>query len=93
MKNRPNRFYLKNIILLLVILQVLSACSHISPQPVMQQAMLEQAYSNAIEDAKVAQQSEIYKNLVAIVPSNDNLRWKKKDRGCSGRHLDLLEGI
>lgn len=78
MKNIPNRFYLKNIILLLVILQVLSACSHISPQPVMQQAMLKQAYSNAIEDAKVAQQSEIYKNLVAIVQSNDNLRWEKK---------------
>jgi len=78
MENIPNRFSLKNIILLLVILQVLSACSHLSPQPVMPQAMLEHAYSNAIEDAKVAQQNEIYKNLVAIVPSNDSLRWEKK---------------
>jgi len=78
MEKRPNRFFLENIILLLVIFQVLSACSTLSPQSVTPQAMLEQAYSNAIEDAKVAQQSEIYKNLVAIVPSNDSLRWEKK---------------
>ena len=78
MKNIPNHFSLKNILLLLFILQSLSACSHLSPQSVMPRAILEQAYLNAIEDAKVAQQSEIYKNLVAILPSNDSLMWEKK---------------
>ena len=37
----------------------------------------QQAYSQAIRDAAVAEPDEISKNLVAIIPSNDALQWNR----------------
>ena len=38
---------------------------------------LQHAYSQAIKDAEVAEYNEISRNLVAIVPANDALRWNR----------------
>ncbi len=37
---------------------------------------LEQAYMAAVEDAKIAEESEICSNLIPIVESNENLTWQ-----------------
>ncbi|MDI6688449.1 MAG: hypothetical protein QME06_09560 [Desulfobacterales bacterium] len=66
---------LKKLILMLCVFQVVLACSH-SPQTMLF-ADLQYAYSQAIKDAEVVEINEIYRNLVAIVPSNDALRWNK----------------
>lgn len=60
-------------ILMLCVVQVITACLHV--QQAMSPPDLHYAYSQAIKDAEVAQYDEISRNLVAIVPSNDALRW------------------
>ena len=55
-----------------------SACS--SHQHLKSQSELVDAYRLAIKDAEVAEPTEISRNLVAIVPSNDRLLWKKDDQ-------------
>jgi len=37
---------------------------------------LEQVYMATIEDAKIAEESEICSNLIPIIESNENLTWK-----------------
>ncbi len=68
-------FFLKRIVLMLCIFLVVSACSH--PAQTMLPTDLQNAYSQAIKDAEVAEFNEISRNLVAIVPSNDALRWNE----------------
>jgi hypothetical protein len=41
-----------------------------------QQLSLDQMYTNAVEDAMVAQPSEVYNGLTAITESNSNLIWQ-----------------
>jgi hypothetical protein len=66
----PRRF------LLLALL--LSACS--STQILKSSAELKADYERATRDAEIAEPGEIYKNLVAIIPANENLVWKKNDK-------------
>ncbi len=54
---------------------VLAACSHLPHT--MSPTELQHAYYQAIKDAEVAEYNEITRNLVAIVPSNDALRWDR----------------
>ena len=77
MNNKSIRFSLKNIILILYVLQSVSACSHFPQPQTMSSTGLREVYSQAIKDAEVAEFHEISRNLVAIIPSNDALRWKK----------------
>jgi len=69
------RLSLKTIVLMLCVFQVVSACSH--PRQTMSPTDLQHAYSQAIKDAEVAEYNEISRNLVAIVPANDALRWNR----------------
>lgn len=68
--------HIKAISILLVLWCLFSACA--IQKQTLHQADLENAYHNAVKDAEKAEPSEISKNLVAIVPSNNNLVWNKK---------------
>lgn len=65
---------MKNILLIILSLTI-SACS--SKQLVKSPAALRAVYWAAITDAEVAEPNEISRNLIAIVPSNNRLVWKK----------------
>lgn len=67
-------FRIKIISVLLVLSYLFSACA--IQKPTLNQADLYNAYNKAIKDAEIATPNKIYKNLVAIVPSNKNLVWK-----------------
>jgi len=80
--------HVKTISILLVLSHLFSACA-IQKQTLHQTDLenayhnavkddLENAYHNAVKDAEKAEPSEISKNLVAIVPSNNNLVWNNK---------------
>jgi len=77
MSKRSIRFFLKNIILILCMLQTVSSCSHLPQTQTLSPTELRQVYSWAIKDAEVAESHEIYRSLVAIIPSNNALSWQK----------------
>lgn len=68
---------LKTRIVIVLTLLVVSACA--GPHQDLGQTDLKSLYNAAIEDAAIAERHEISKNLVAIVPSNNDLIWKDKD--------------
>ncbi len=70
LRNFPGLFKFKPLVLLLVLL-VFSSCAVNIPQEV-----LDQAYQDAIIDAKDPTPDDISKDLLAIVPYNDNLIWE-----------------
>lgn len=72
-------FHVKAISLLLVLSYLFSACA--IQKQTLRQTDLENAYYTAVKDAEKAEPSEISKNLIAIVPSNNNLVLKKKEDG------------
>jgi hypothetical protein len=72
-------FRLKTIGFMIVLSCLLSACA-MQKTPVVQQD-LKDAYQKAVKDAVIAEPFEIYRNLVAIVPWNRNLAWKKDKNG------------
>ena len=65
-----------NIVIVLMVL-VVSACA--GPAQDHGQTELRSLYNAAIEDATIAERHEISKDLVAIVPSNNDLVWKDKE--------------
>ena len=65
-----------NIVIVLMVL-VVSACA--GPAQDHGQTELRSLYNAAIEDATIAERHEISKNLVAIVPSNNDLVWKDNE--------------
>lgn len=65
-----------SIVIVLTVL-VVSACA--GPHQDLGQTDLKSLYNAAIEDTAIAERHEISKNLVAIVPSNNDLIWKDKD--------------
>ncbi len=73
MNDNHLRAFAINVFLMLCLLLMASACTH-SPRS-LTPAELDHAYSRAIQDAKVAESSEISRELVAVVPSNEALRW------------------
>ena len=77
MKKKSMRSFLQNIILTLCVLLVVSSSSHFGQTQAMSPTELREVYSQAIKDAEVAESHEIYRNLVAIVPSNNALRWQE----------------
>ncbi len=44
---------------------------------------LDQLYLNAVEDAMVAKESEVYANLIPITENNTNLMWQGEDENAS----------
>jgi hypothetical protein len=66
-------FRIKIISIFLVLNYLFSACA--TKELNLNQACLLNAYNKAIKDAEIAEPDEVYKNLVAIVPSNKNLVW------------------
>ncbi len=68
---------LKTSIVIVLTVLVVSACA--GPHQDHGQTDLKSLYNAAIEDAAIAERHEISKNLVAIVPSNNDLIWKDKD--------------
>lgn len=75
MKNTLSNLKTRIVIILTVF--VVAACA--SPHQDPGQTDLKNLYNAAIEDAAIAEKHEISKNLVAIVPSNNDLIWKNKD--------------
>jgi hypothetical protein len=74
---KRNRFFqAKRFTLFLLVSLLFSACA--AQSPALYEADLQKAYHSAIVDAERADPSEISKNLVAIVPSNDKLVWKNR---------------
>lgn len=69
--------HLKTVSILLVLFCLFSACA--LQKQVLNQTDLENLYNNSVKDAEKAEPHEISKNLVAIVPANKNLVWKKKE--------------
>ncbi|NTU53983.1 MAG: hypothetical protein HGA97_09860 [Chlorobiaceae bacterium] len=69
-------FRLKKLVFVLLLSQLFGACA--AQQSVLDQETLKKQYHTAVIDAAVAEPSEISKNLVAIVPSNQHLIWKNK---------------
>ena len=84
MNNKRVRLSLKQIVLMLFVFQVVSACSR--PRQTMLPTDIQHAYSQAIKDAEAAEYNEISRNLVAIVPTNDALRWNKDTGEVFGHH-------
>lgn len=76
MNNKRVRGSLKIIVLMLCVFLVVSACSY--SRQALSPADPRHAYSQAIKDAEVAEYDEISRDLVAIVPGNDALRWNKE---------------
>ncbi len=76
MKNTRVAWPLARITLFLGLLCILSACAGASQNSSLPN--LQHAYSQAIRDAEVAELEEISRNLVAIIPSNDALRWNRE---------------
>jgi hypothetical protein len=74
MKNRF--FQAKRVTLFLLVSYLFSACA--AQSPALYQADLQKAYHSAIVDAERAEPSEISHNLVAIIPSNQQLIWKNR---------------
>ncbi|MEN6374651.1 MAG: hypothetical protein ABFD75_07720 [Smithella sp.] len=66
-----------NIISIVLIMACLSSACTIQKQNLTQTDSTK-AYKNAIKDAENAEPHEISRNLVAIVPANNKLMWKKK---------------
>jgi len=83
MKNRFAR--LKSLTLLFLLSQLFAACA--TEQSMVGQNALKQRYRAAVADAVVAEPSEISKNLVAIVPSNERLVWKNRNDSLNTRVL------
>lgn len=76
---------LKSVTLLFLLSQLFAACA--TEQGVVDQEALKQRYRAAVMDAAVAEPSEISKNLVAIVPSNERLVWKNRNDSLKTRVL------
>jgi len=64
------------ILLVLCLLLVIPACTGTVRDSSLPD--LQRAYGEAIRDAEVAEPGEISRDLLAIVPSNDALRWNKE---------------
>jgi hypothetical protein len=83
MKNSFAR--LKSLALLFLFSQLFAACA--TRQTMVDQDALKQRYRAAVVDAAVAEPSEISRNLVAIVPSNERLVWKNRNDSLNTRLL------
>jgi hypothetical protein len=83
MKNRFAR--LKSLTLLFLLSQLFAACA--TEQSMVDQNALKQQYRAAVADAAVAELSEISRNLVAILPSNERLVWKNRNDSLNTRVL------
>lgn len=70
--------YLNKIGIFLVLSYLVSACAIQKPE--IQSADLKHSYELAVKDAEQAEPQEISKDLVAVVPSNHHLVWKKQDQ-------------
>ena len=68
---------LTSISLLLFLSYLFSGCA--SQKQALQETDLANLYQNAVQDAEHAEPDEIYRNLVAIVPSNPNLVWQANE--------------
>ena len=71
------RIWLGRTVLFLALL--LPGCA--SLHPVSSEAELETLYNRAILDAEIAEPNEISSNLIAIVPENKDLVWRKDREG------------
>ena len=69
--------HLKKMVVFIVLSCLVSACA--AQRQTLHQPDLVTAYGMAVKDAEKAEPSEIYKNLVAIVPSNTHLVFKNKE--------------
>ena len=76
---------LKSLVLLLLLSQPVAA--YANGQSASDQENLKKEYSAAVADAAVAEPSEISKNLVAIVPANDQLVWKNRGDAVNAKVL------
>ncbi|RXK84988.1 hypothetical protein EST62_07980 [Chlorobaculum sp. 24CR] len=76
---------LKSLMLLFLFSQLFAACA--SRQSIVDHDALKQQYRAAVADAAVAEPSEISRNLVAIVPSNERLIWKNRNDSLNTRVL------
>ncbi len=55
----------------------ITSCTKVTePEPDVQ-ISIDEMYSNAISDAMLAEENEIYNNLTAIVPSNPSISWNE----------------
>lgn len=70
--------YLNKIGIFLVLSYLVSACALQKPE--IQTADLKYTYALAVKNAEKAEPQEISKNLIAVVPWNQNLTWKKQEQ-------------
>ena len=75
-KNDSIERYVPQILLVLCVVYVVTACVHSPHTPSLED--LQHMYVQAIADAEVAEPHEISINLIAIVPSNEALSWDRE---------------
>ncbi|MDA3838047.1 MAG: hypothetical protein PF574_03590 [Candidatus Delongbacteria bacterium] len=67
--------FIRTSILAIIIALFILGCCNVTESESDIQITIEQMYSNAISDAILAEESEIYDGLTAIIPSNPDLLW------------------